>query len=188
MKTNEELEKEFINSSKEKTGKSIEEWMNFLTPTELTKSKETLDYLKKEVGLNHMQANFISGIFLNGGKPVFDSTALFNMHFDKFPHQRQMYEAIETLVKRTVPSVQVVPTKGYISFRNEKEFAVAKINKTNIRIGMDLGDKPFDDYTQKAKSLGTMPRIAHMIEVSETSQVNDDIVPFLNAANTHVNG
>jgi len=188
MKTSEEFEKEFIVDCHNKTGKSLADWMSLLAPKGLTKPKETLDYLKKEEGINHMNANFISGIFLNGGKPVFNSEVLFNAHFEKFPDKREMYDQIEALVKVNFSSVQVVPTKGYISFRNEKEFAVAKINKGNIRVGMDLGDKPFDDYAEKAKSLGTMPRIAHMVEITETAQINNNLVPLLKEANSKVNG
>ncbi len=188
MKTSEEFEKEFLADCKEKTGKTLEEWMAYLEPKGLTKPKETLDYLKSEEGINHMNANFISGIFLNGGKPVFDSALLFNAHFEKFPDKKEMYDKLEGIVKDNFSGVQVVPTKGYISFRNDKEFAVAKINKGNIRIGMDLGSRDFDDYVQKAKSLGTMPRIAYMIEVTAIEQINDDILPFLQEANSHVNG
>ncbi len=188
MKTSEELEKEFIQASQEKTGKTLEEWMTYLEPKGFTKLKESVDYLKKEEGINHMNATFIGGILLNGGKPVYDSSVLFNAHFEKYPDKREMYDELEGMVKDNFPNVQVVPTKGYISFRNNKEFAVAKINKGNIRIGMDLGKREFDNYVQKAKSLGTMPRIAHMIEVTDISQINDDVVPFLKEANNQVNG
>ena len=187
MKTNEEYEREFIAECKEKTGKTIEEWMVYLKPKGLTKPKETLDYLKSEEKLNHLISTFVSGIFLNGGKPVFDSKILFASHFENLPDQRKLYDAIEALIKSHIPNVQVVPTKGYISFRSEKEFAVTKINKTNIRIGMDLGDRPFDNYVEKAKSLGAMPRISHMVEVNTLDQVNDKLVPLLVEANKRVN-
>lgn len=188
MKTSEELEKEFIAACKEKTGKSLEEWMSYLTPKGFTKLKETVDYLKQEEGINHMNATFLGGIAINGGKPVYDSSVLFNAHFEKFPDKREMYDKLEGMVEKGFPGVQVVPTKGYISFRNTKEFAVAKINKGNIRIGMDLDERPFDDHVEKAKSLGTMPRISHMVEVISIDQINDSLMPLLTEANHHVNG
>lgn len=188
MKTSEELEKEFIAACKEKTGKSLEEWMTLLTPKGFTKLKEAVDYLKQDEGISHMNATFIGGIAINGGKPVYDSSVLFNAHFEKFPDKREMYNKLEGIVKATFPQVQVVPTKGYISFRNTKEFAVVKINKGNIRIGMDLGDRPFDGHIEKAKSLGTMPRISHMVEVTSIDQIDDKLTPLLTEADAHVNG
>ena len=91
------------------------------------------------------------------------------------------------MVQSTFKSCQIVPTKGYISFRNEKEFAVAKINKKNIRVGLDLSGEDFTDYTQKAKSLGTMPRISHMVEVHTSADINDQLKTSLVKANKIVN-
>ena len=41
----------------------------------------------------------------------------------------------------------------------------AVLTKKNIRVGLDLGETPFDDYLQQAKSLGAMPNIKHMIDI-----------------------
>ena len=187
MKTSEDFEKEFIANCEAQTGKSLSTWMEVLKATGLTKQKELLGHIKAEYGFNHMQSNFLAGIYLNGGKPVFDTAALFNAHFEKYPHQREIYDKLEAIVKDKVPTVKVVGTKGYISFRNEKEFAVARINKGNVRIGMDLGDRPFDDTVQKAKSLGAMPRISHMVEVTTPDEVTDALAPLLLEANGRVN-
>ncbi len=187
MKTNEDYEKEFISAAKEKTGHSVSEWMIIIQPKGFAKQKEVMDWLKTDQGINHMNANLIAGIFLNGGKPVFDPKVLFETHFEGKEDKRLLYTAIEYLVKNTFESAQVVPTKGYISFRNEKEFAVAKINKSQIRVGLDLSGEPFTDYTQKTKSLGAMPRISHMIEVYEAAEVNDRLKAALLKANEIVN-
>ena len=64
---------------------------------------------------------------------------------------------------------------------------MARINKGNVRIGMDLGDRPFDEQVEKAKSLGAMPRISHMVEVSSEAEITDDLIPLLNEANSRVN-
>ncbi len=187
MKTNEDYEKEFIAGAKEKTGKSVQEWIKALEPKGFAKQKEALDWLKADQGVNHMNANFIAGMFFNNGKPVFDSKVLFEKHFEGKEDKRPLYTAIEDLVKNTFETAQVVPTKGYISFRNEKEFAVVKINKSQIRVGLDLSGEPFTDYTQKIKSLGAMLRISHMVEVYEAAEVNDRLKAVLLKANEIVN-
>jgi len=187
MKTSEDFEREFIQGCEELTGYSIDDWMEHLKRSGLTRQKELLTHIKAEHGLNHMQSNFLAGIYLNNGKPVYDTAALKEAHFEKHPHQRGIYDKLEALVLANFTSVQVVGTKGYISFRNEKEFAVARINKSNVRIGMDLGDRPFDEQVEKAKSLGAMPRISHMIEVKDEAAITDDLLPFLNEANNRVN-
>ena len=62
-KTPTEFEQEFIQTAKEKTGKSLEEWLAVVKPTGYTKQMEILNWLKKEHRLNHMQAQFVAGIF-----------------------------------------------------------------------------------------------------------------------------
>jgi len=52
---------------------------------------------------------------------------------------------------------------------------------------MDLSGEEFKDYTQKAKSLGTMPRISHMVEVIESAEVNDQLKDALMRADDIVN-
>ena len=71
MKTSGDFEKEFLDSIKEKTGNDLNGWMKIIRTTDLKKMKETVDWLKKEKGINHMQATFLAGIFLNDGKPVY---------------------------------------------------------------------------------------------------------------------
>ncbi|MEO9803228.1 MAG: DUF5655 domain-containing protein [Reichenbachiella sp.] len=187
MKTNEEYEKEFIDTAKEKTGHTVEEWMAILKSENPSKMKQALDWLKSEKEIGHMHATFIAAIYLNNGLPVYDSKVLFESHFQDNEDKRPIYHKIESLALAEFHNMQIVPTKGYISFRNDKEFAVVKVNKKQLRVGLDLADRPFDNYVQKAKNLGTMPRISHMVEVYEESEVNDKLKAKMIEANQIVN-
>ncbi|MTI21313.1 DUF4287 domain-containing protein [Fulvivirga sp. RKSG066] len=187
MKTAFQLEKEFVATVNEKTGQSLEKWMSELENKDFKKMKEAVDYLKKEREINHMNATFIAGIYLNDGELVNDPKSLLKKHFVGKEDKQELYKQIEQAVSSAFKTVQVVPTKGYISFRNPKEFAVAKINKKEIRVGLDLGEQEFDAYTQKAKSLGTMPRISHMVEITTPEEVNEKLKSSLAKANQIVN-
>ena len=187
MKTAEELEKEFIEQAREKTGKSMKEWVDDLETTSLTKMKETVDFIKTERGVSHMYATFIAGIFLNNGNPVHDSTSLFEAHFRDKEDKRPVYGKLENLIRHSFPAVQIVPTRSYISFRDPKEFVIARINKKEIQVGMDLGTMEFDDYVEKARSLGTMPRISHMVQLYDESEVNDRLRGYVLKAHKIVN-
>ena len=61
------------------------------------------------------------------------------------------------------------------------------MTKKALRVGMDLGDKPYSGRIEKAKSLGTMPRISHMVELFSSAEVDADLVSFLKEANQGVN-
>ena len=70
-KTSGELETEFIDTAKDKTGKTLQEWLSLVKYSDLQKQNDILEWLKKGHGLNHMQAQFVAGIFLNNGNPVY---------------------------------------------------------------------------------------------------------------------
>lgn len=45
-----------IRNLKEKTGKSLEEWLKELSETKLQEKKEVIEFLKNQKGLGHFQA------------------------------------------------------------------------------------------------------------------------------------
>lgn len=176
------LEQEFMETAREKTGKSLEEWMKVIRATGLDKPKAILDWLKQTHQLNHAQANFLSGIYLNDGKPVFDYEVLFANLFKDKAHLKPTYEALEKKAKGSLSDVDFIPTKSYVSIEGKKVFGCATLTKTNIRVGLDLGDEPFGDYVQKAKSLGAMPNVTHMIEITQPADVNDRLIGYFQKA------
>ncbi len=135
-----------------------------------------------------MQANFLAAIFRNGGKPVHgDALSLLDGHFQGREELRPLYDTLAGMVARCFPDAEVVPTKGYISFRNPREFALAKITRKAIRVGLDLGGRELAGRVGKAKSLGAMARISHMVEIAETQEIDGELANLLEEANGRVN-
>ena len=183
-KDSQRLEREFIASAKEKTGRDVPEWMTVIDATGLDKPNAILTWLKEAHSLNHAQANFLSGIYLNDGKPVFDYEVLFTKLFDSKGNLLPLYQTLQTGIAARLPEAEFIPTKAYISIEGKRCFACATLTKSNIRVGLDLGDQPFDEYTQKAKSLGAMPNLTHMVEIAEPSQVDARLLGFVEKAYT----
>ena len=181
MKTNEDYEKEFIAACKAETGLELAEWMNALAATGLNKQKELTEYIKQEKGLNHLQATFLAGIYLNNGQPVYDQKVLRTKLLDS-TGLSDLYLDLENQIKTEMPDVQFVACKGYISFRTSKEFGCARLNKKEIRVGMDLGDEPHTQRLVKAKSLGAMPRLAHMIVITSAKDLDTEVMDALKRA------
>ncbi|MBZ0296513.1 MAG: DUF4287 domain-containing protein [Anaerolineae bacterium] len=175
------LEQEFIATCAEKTGKTLDEWMTLLAQSGESKQNALIKWIKSEHGLNHMQAAFLAGIYLNDGKPVYDYEVLFARLFEDKPHLLPAYEAVAALVTEKLDDVVCVPTKTYISIEGKKCFACVTPTKKTLRVGMDL-DQPFDDYVQKGKSLGAMPNITHMIEISDPGEVDDRMLNYMQQA------
>jgi hypothetical protein len=176
------LEQEFIATTKEKTGKDIPEWMALISETGLNKPNAILSWLKEIHKLNHLQANILSGMFLNGGQPVYDYEVLFARLFEGKAHLKPVYDALQSGIAEHVPEAEFIPTKAYVSIEGKRCFACATMTKNSIRVGLDLGDRPMDEYVQKAKSLGAMPNLTHMVEITEASQVDDRLLGYVEQA------
>jgi len=178
-----EREQEFIATAKAETGHSIDEWMTIVDTAGVeAKTTKIRNHLKAEYDLNHMQANYITGIYLNDGKPVYDYEVLFADLFAGKDHLRPIYDALESQVTAQYDDVVFVPTRNYISIEGEKIFACAKLTSKSIRYGLDLDDEPFAGRVQKAKGLGAMPNITHMIELKDASEIDDDVLHFTDMA------
>lgn len=184
-----EREQRFIQTAKDKTGHSVDEWMVIITKANLeSKTNTILKHLKAEHGLNHMQANHLAGIFLNDGKPVFDYDVMFARLFDGKAALRPIYDQLQAQIDDQFDDVVFVPTKAYISIEGQKIFGCAKLTSNVIRLGLDLGNMPFEGRVQKAKGLGAMPNITHMVELTHPDDIDEEVLQLTSQAFALVHG
>lgn len=188
QKTPFEVEQDFLQSLKSFSGQDLNQWLSTIKATGMSGTKEILEWLKKEKGFNHSQAFLLAGIFNNGGIPVYaDDAELLKAQFGKNDHLRPLYDSIVANVLELLPDTIVLPKKTYVSLTMEREYAAISIKSKEIRLGMDLGDRPFDDYLQPSKSLGAMPRISHMVLLTEPAPFSPLLKNLLLEANLRVN-
>lgn len=182
-KDSQRLEQEFIAAAREKTGHTVGEWMTIIRDAGIeSKNNTILKWLKDTHHLNHLQANFLTGIYLNDGKPVYDYAVLFQKLFEGKDNLKPIYQALEQRVGEQYDDVDFIPTRNYVSIEGKRCFACATLMKDRIRVGLDLGDTPVGDYVQKAKGLGAMPNLTHMVEISAIDDVNDKLMGYFQQA------
>ncbi len=180
QKTSGEFEKEFMDGLKGETGKDLSAWMKVLNTAPSKKRNEVIAWLKSEHGFGHMNASLLAGIQANGGKPVYASTDdLLENQFAKAADMRPLYDALMDFVKKNFPASTVLPKKTYVSILENREFGAVNIKPKELRIGFDLGDRPFDESAEKAKLTGPMPRISHMRAITDASQLDSRLVELL---------
>ena len=172
-----ERELEFMETAADKTGHSVAEWMAIIEDSNVEpKTTALIKHLKSAHGLNHLQANYLTGIYLNDGQPVFNYEALFGKLFaGKNEKWLPLYRALEQMVQGQFEDVVCIPTKAYISIEGQKIFGCAKLTSKAIRYGLDLGDMPMDGRVEKAKGLGAMPNITHMIELTSEADLDQEL-------------
>ena len=185
-----ERELEFIKAAKETTGHSLPEWLHILEGSGVEPKKNSLiKYIKSEHGLNHLQASYLSGIYLNDGQPVYNYEVLLGKLFaGKNEQWRTLYDALKTMLEAQFDDVVCIPTQSYISIEGKKVFGCAKLTSKTIRYGLDLGETPFAGRVQKAKGLGAMPNITHMIELISAADLDDELHGYTQQAFNRVHG
>jgi len=100
---------------------------------------------------------------------------------------RPLYHLLEAEIRKAIPSVVVAPRTAYISLGAPAEFAAIWLHAREVRLGLDLGDHPFDAGLQKAKLKGAGPALTHMAVLTDARQVNDDLLALLKTASRRVN-
>ena len=180
QKTSGEFEKEFMDDLAGSTGKDLSAWLKIVDSFSSKKRNEVIAWLKAEHKFNHMHASLLAGIHANGGKPVYSSTdSLLEDQFAKAAEMRPLYDAFVAFVGKNFPDATFLPKKTYVSVLENREFGAINIKKAELRIGMDLGERPFDEKIEKAKLTGPMPRISHMIVATSVDQFDDELAGLL---------
>jgi hypothetical protein len=107
---------------------------------------------------------------------------LLENQFAKAADMRPLYESFTAFAKKHFPNSSVLPKKTYVSILEKREFAAINIKPKELRIGFDLGDRAFDERVGKSKLSGPMPRISHMLVLTDKSQLDGDLVELLKAS------
>jgi hypothetical protein len=181
-KTTTDYEREFVAEAKARTGRSVEEWMDVIKASGKTKHTEVRNWLKSDHKLDHMRATFLTFMFENGGKIAFDAADLRDTLFANKEQARIVTDALEEAITEAYPAVEFVPKKTYISINGDKVMGCATPIKDGVRFGLDLGDMPFEGRVLKAKSLGAMPNITHMIELRDLNEIDAEVLKLTGVA------
>lgn len=179
-KTSGEFEQEFIQTAKEKTGRTLDQWLPVVKKSGLSKQMEIANWLKTEHKMTHLQASLLAGLYLNDGKPVYQNeSSLLENQFAKCEDMRPLFDAASEKILSIFHDAQLIPKKTYLSYTATREFAAINIKPKEIRLGMDLGETEFNETVQKTKLSGPMPRISHMAVITDMKQFDKKLMEYL---------
>jgi len=209
-------EREFLGELKARSGHDLAQWMAAIAAQGFADKNETIDWLRAQ-GFPFARASWLERIHSNGGRPIYEGTPPDAAAGPK-PHPtspkpapaarapsrresadleallaaakgyRPLYQLLEAEVRNAVPGVSVAPKGTYISFGGPAEFAAVTLHATELRLGLDLGDRGFDPPLQRSRLKGPGAAITHMLVLTDARQVNADLLNLIKAANARVNG
>jgi hypothetical protein len=205
-----EQEQELLAGLQARTGRTLAEWMAAIAAQGFTDKNETIDWLRSQ-GLPFARASWLERIHSNDGQPIYQDKPLLKQKsrepaaapakdglntedeqkLEKLiataKGYRLLYNYLENAIRAAFADVSIRPAAGYISI-GQPEFAAIQPLSNELRLGLDLGERPFDALVVKAKLKGAKPAISHMVVLTDARQVNADLIGLLQAASARVNG
>ena len=218
MAREEEEEREFLADLEVRTGRSLAQWMSEIAAQGFTDKNETIDWLRgqgmpfaRASWLERIHSNGGRPIYLHAApvapgeiKPPPAPAPKPKARAPRVATEREkedlekllaaakgyrpLYHLLEGQLRIAVPDLVVAPKPGHVSFGGPAEFAAATLHATEVRLGLDLGERPFDAQLVKARMRGPGPAISHMLVLTDARQVNADLLNLIKAANARVNG
>lgn len=173
-----------LDNIQKKTGKSLDELAILVQKSGLTKHGEIRDYLKRELGLGHGDANMLvhhvlksDGATAAAGKSV--DSVLDEIYTGAKAGFRPIHEKLIQEIN-TFGEYEVAPKKGYVSLRRKKQFAMIG-PKTNTRFEVGINAK---DFKKNARLLeqpkGSMCN--YVVNLTDVNDVDSELIAWLRSA------
>jgi len=182
MASPDEMAAAMVANMKEKTGKTLPQWLKIAKASKLEKHGQILKHLKDEHGMTHGFANLVAHYTLKpadtgaGGDGLIDA-----QYAGKKADLRPIYDALIAAVNKLGKDVDVSPKKSYVSLRRSKQFGLIQPSTaTRIDVGINLkGTAP----TKRLEASGSFNgMVSHRVRVTDAKQVNAELKGWLKKA------
>lgn len=182
-KSPQEMKAAMIAGLKDKTGKSLEEWLVVLRGSGMAKHKEFMTLLKGEHGLTHGFANMIALQALDSDSHTADDTdSLVTAQYSGTKASlRPIYDRLLEAIGKFGKDIEVSPKKAYVSLRRHKQFAIIQPSTaTRVDVGINLGNAATTERLEKSGSFNAM--VSHRVRLSAPSEVDKELLGWLKKA------
>lgn len=166
---------------KEKTGKTLDEWKSILATKSFTKHGEYMTFLKKEQGLTHGFANFITLKFREADAGSADAADLVAAQYKSKESLKPIYDKLHASITQFGNNVEVAPKKAAVSMRVKRQFALIQPStKTRIDLGLKFNDKPHEGRLETSGPFGSM--CTHRVQLTDVAQVDAELLGWIKEA------
>jgi hypothetical protein len=167
-----------------RTGKTLEELRRVVAGCGFEKHGEVRDFLKRELGLGHGDANSLIHHLKQATVPAAASASSSDAVIDEIyagpkATLRPIHDALMSAITTFGP-FEIAPKKGYVSLRRKKQFAmVGPTTKTRVDLGLNAKDLPADGRLL-AQPPGGMCQ--YQVRLSSAGEVTADVIAWVRRA------
>jgi hypothetical protein len=165
-----------INNIQKKTGKSLDELAILVKQSGLIRHGEIREYLKRELGLGHGDANTLVHVVLQSdgtreaeAKGLSGDAVLDEIYTGAKATLRPIHDALMVEINK-FGEFEVLPKKGYVSLRRKKQFAmIGPATNTRVDVGLNVKDLTTTDRLLEQPK-GSMCN--YIVRVTDAAQVD----------------
>ena len=167
------VQTQFENIQK-KTGKSFDELAEIVHQSGLTKHAEIREYIKRELGLGHGDANALVHAVLKSDDHVLDE-----IYSGAKAGFRPIHEKLIAEINQ-FGEYEVAPKKGYVSLRRKKQFTMIG-PKTNTRFEVGINARNLEKNARLLEQpKGSMCN--YVVNLTDANDVDDELIGWLRSA------
>jgi hypothetical protein len=172
-----------IRNLKDKTGKSIDQWVAIVKGMGAKKHGELVAALKGDHGLGHGYANLVvhtaKGLVGEDAPPADDLVAA--QYAGDRAGLKPLYDTLITAIAGFGADVEVSPKKTYVSLRRSKQFALLQPStKTRLDVGLNLKGVPPAGRLEASGSFNSM--CTHRVRVEKAADIDKALLGWLKDA------
>ena len=184
------MNQKWIATLKDKTGRSLEEWLKLVKKSGPPAENERRAWLKSEHGLATMSAWWIAehagGKGEEMGSPEAYLRAAEKYVADMFSGKaalRPIYDALLKLGLGLDKEVKACPCQTMVPLYRKHVFAQIKpTTRTCIDLGFALGARPAEGRLMDTGGYAKKDRITHRIPISSLAEIDDEVKQWLRIA------
>jgi predicted transport protein len=182
-KSPDEMMVSMIENLKEKTGKSLDDWLKIAKTSKLAKHGEIVKHLKEKHDLTHGYANLVAHKFLgsDAGSAEYTDDLVTAQYAGPKASLRPIYDALLMKITSFGSDVEVSPKKTYVSLRRSKQFAIVQPSTaTRLDVGINLkGLKP-SGRLEASGSFNAM--VSHRVKLEKAGDIDAELIGWLKQA------
>lgn len=172
-----------VANMKEKTGKTLEQWLKIVAKEKIEKHMAIVKFLKSEHGVTHGFANMVAHHALNPVSQDGDTDLVDQQYSGAKDALRPIYDALVAAINKFGDDVEIAPKKAYVSLRRKKQFAIIQPStKDRVDVGLNLKGQDTTSRLEASGSFNSM--VSHRVRITKKADVNAELKKWLKAAYT----
>jgi hypothetical protein len=181
----------WIGELKQKTGRSLEEWLKFIKKEGPSTEQERRDWLKAKHGLGTNSAGWLAERSVGKGEEIGDPDHYLRaaekyveeMFSGKKEHLRPMYDALLKLGLSMGKDAKACPCQTIVPLYRNHVFAQIKpTTQSRIDFGLALGNTKTPKRLIDTGGYAKKDRITHRFEITSLKDVDAEVRRWLKAA------